>query len=348
MKQYLKQKQRNFMLKYFIIALLSFQSFSDCIHEFQKTAEEIQTLAKYQNVLFLNEDNQFINFHSGISLEKNRDYTIQVSHPKRLTESNKGYNDRYLEYYSYAHIQKFLSNQSSSLNNIGYSYKSIGKSVQGRNLYYVAPKKLSNKKKTILMFGRHHGDEGTANWIIEGFVRKFIKDANFREKYQLVLYPMVNPDGAENHSRYNARRRDLNRVWHSNPEKSYDEVKVIQKHFLSQAGKADIMLDMHGSFTEDFIYRVDRNFLSSDYYNMQQSFIDTLGALDPYQNGNFQISNGHKKMARIYFLKNFNINSLTHETPRDIRRNGSRSIEDLNQQGIALLETINKEVVVKK
>ena len=92
------------MLKHFIIALLSLQSFSDCIHEFQKTAEEIKFLAKNQEVHLLNEDSQFINYHSGISLEKDRVYTIQLTHPKRYPESNKGYDDRYLEYLSLIHI----------------------------------------------------------------------------------------------------------------------------------------------------------------------------------------------------------------------------------------------------
>ncbi len=35
-------------------------------------------------------------------------------------------------------------------------------------------------KKTIVMFGRHHGDEGTANWIIEGFFKRFLGSAELK------------------------------------------------------------------------------------------------------------------------------------------------------------------------
>ena len=326
-------------MKYFCALIFAINSLSVCIHDETLTGYEIKKASKHHKIFIKNNHEQFFQYHPNMELSPKESYSIQYSQNHNI-ESHQGYNDRYLEYYTYSHMINYLKNISSSLNEIGYSYKVIGKSLENRNLYHLFPKKFSKNKKTILMFGRHHGDEGTANWIIEGFLNRFIKDKSFREEYQLILYPMVNPDGAENRTRYNANGRDLNRVWDQDPTKSHDEVRIIQSHFRDHYNKTDLVLDMHGSFYEDFIYRVDEYFNNRNYYNTQQSFIDTLSSYDSFQNGNFQVSNGHRKMARIYFIRNFNVNSLTHETPRDIRKNGKRSIKDLKSQGEALIETI--------
>ena len=103
-----------------------------------------------------------------------------------------------------------------------------------------------------------------------------------------------------------------------------------------------IALDMHGSFTEDFIYRVSKTFKTPEFYNRQANFIAELGAKDIFQNGNAQTSNGHPKMGRILLVRDYGINALTHETPRDIRKTGNRQISDLKQQGIDVLSTIKQ------
>lgn len=194
------------------------------------------------------------------------------------------------------------------------------------------------------MYGRHHGDEGTANWIIEGFVEKLLSSENFFDRFQLILYPMVNPDGAEAKRRYNSNGYDLNRVWDSNPARSKDEIGIIQTHlkkiYLGKSEEPVIALDMHGSFTRDYIYRVRKTFRDIGFYNLQQSFIDELGSRDPWQAGTFNLSDGDSKMARIYLVRDFEINALTHETPRDIPKRGSRSIETLKSQGVDVFESI--------
>ena len=99
---------------------------------------------------------------------------------------------------------------------------------------------------------------------------------------------------------------------------------------------------MHGSFTEDFIYRVKKDYVSSGFFIHQQKFIDELSSYDKWQRGNFQLSNGHKKMARIVLINSYKFNALTHETPRDIKINNSRgrTKADLFKQGSAIFSSI--------
>ena len=328
----------------FLITLLSNYTFAECVHERLLSGFEIDHLKSSFNVyvetkngIFKKVDNKKI---IGLKLYK----TQLLPKSERSEAEFSSYNKRFIEYYRFKHIVSYLKSLDSILDNHNYKIEVIGKSLRKRNLYAVYPKKIDPNKKTIIMFGRHHGDEGTANWIIEGFVNEFFnQDQMFHEKFQLILYPMINPDGAEAMSRYNDNGRDLNRSWDKRLEFNYDEVKLVHTHLKKlkkNLKQIPIVLDMHGSFTEDFIYRVDKNFKTHEFYKIQQTFIDQLSSYDTWQNGLFKISNGHKKMARIVMINDYNLNALTHETPRDIKLNQGRDKGNLFVQGYNILDTI--------
>ncbi len=256
------------------------------------------------------------------------------------------YNDRFIQYYGVTEMNSYLQKLSPVLEENGYELSEIGQSVQGRPLFNIKPEKLDPEKKTIVLFSRHHGDEGTANWILEGFLDAFFA-SGLMDEYQIIVYPMINPDGTIAHTRGNARGRDLNRQWKS----LVDEINIIAAHLKNQfkalgsIEQVKVLLDLHGSFDEDFIYRVDEDFAGIDFYTTQENFVNTLGEDDEWQGGNDQISNGKEGMARIELIVEFTINAMTHETPRDIRLDNpqGRSKETLKQQGRDILTTILAE-----
>ncbi|ATH07221.1 hypothetical protein BIY24_04505 [Halobacteriovorax marinus] len=332
------------MKKILLPLLFTLNSHSVCVHETTISgAQLLSQITHYQNskAYYQLEDESFNELQSISLIEPQRNYLIQ----QLQAPITKDYNDRYIKYYKYERMVEFIKSQREQLEQLNYQTQVIGKSIEGRDLFAITPREIDPKKKLILMFARHHGDEGTANWIVEGFLSKALKDNHFNENFQLILYPMVNPDGANAKRRYNRNNRDLNRSWGKTPEKSYDEVKVIHKHldsYLQDNKKPVIALDMHGSFTEDFIYRVSKSFNGQDFFETQQSFIDSLGKRDPWQAGQFYISNGHRKMSRILLVRDYGINSLTHESIRDIPLSESRTLKDLFLQGEAVLDSLKE------
>lgn len=317
-----------------------------CVIEDKISGYELKNLDLDYEVRVEVEDGIFkkLPFHN---LNSPQFYNVQI-----LKKEHQGdwanYNKKYLPYYDYQRMKDYLTEVTPALNNFDYELKTIGQSLKGRDLYYIGPKNLDPNKQTIVMFGRHHGDEGTANWIIEGFVNHVFNFAgDFHERFQVLLYPMINPDGVEKMSRYNSKDRDLNRAWSKSVSKSKDEAKVINTHLQEQFKSnlsIPVVLDMHGSFTEDFIYRVKKSFISTEFYNVQQDFIDTLGLFDLWQKGYSKKSNGNSKMARIVLVDHFGLNALTHETPRDIKiKNPSgRTLDTLKRQGRDIFEAILK------
>lgn len=333
-----------------ILALMIFISASvycACVNERIVLGSEIKELSKQYDVYVESEDATFK------KIKADKLIPIKLYHAQLLPKSNKEhkslssdpiarYNQRYVEYYTYPRMVKYLANSASMLSDNGYELSKVGESLGGRDLFYVGPKIFDPNKKTIVMFGRHHGDEGTANWIIEGFLNRYFT-TKLNDKFQLLLYPMINPDGAMDMIRYNRNGRDLNRSWDANSGR--DEIVSIHGHLKSRLEKLQnvvIALDMHGSFTEDFIYRVDRGFKGDSFYEMQQRFIDELGIYDPWQASNFTLSNGHPGMARIVLISHYQLNAMTHESIRNIplRNNRNRGKQDLLDQGVAVAQAI--------
>ena len=336
-----------FVLTFSLLFVL--HSFADCVDERKVLGSGLLDGSfNTSHYLVKNENGQFVTLDKR-KINPLNIYTLQLSssYLNEKADFNQ-YNKKYIEYYRYARIQEFLNLVENDLTKLDYKYEIIGKSLEGRNLYSVTPRNYDLNKKTILMFGRHHGDEGTANWIIEGFVNSFLKQpTSFHAKYQLVLIPMINPDGAEAQSRYNSKNRDLNRSWHKKVRRSKDEAKIVNQFiqpYLSNSKNIPIVLDMHGSFTLDFFFRVKRGFKGSDFFNHQQQFIDMLQTFDSFQDGNYKATNGDPGMARIVMVSSYDLNALTHETPRDIklRNSRNRSKTTLFEQGEALLLSIQR------
>lgn len=113
----------------------------------------------------------------------------------------------------------------------------IGKSIEQRNIYKISWGK-GNKK--ILIWSQMHGNEstGTLSMLdILNFFKKGGKLVNFLiEKLTFLFIPMLNPDGAEKFTRYNAIGIDLNRDALSlqSPEINilFEEVKKNQPYIL--------------------------------------------------------------------------------------------------------------------
>lgn len=323
---------------------------AECVEEVQVLGKDIQGFTQ-NNAVYVEVEDGSYEVLENVRIDSKASYKIQLLDKNieyfksaKSAKSAGDYNERYLEYYTPDHLNRYLKSRRDGLEKIGMEIKVIGKSLKGRDLYAIIPKNLL-AKKTILMFGRHHGDEGTANWIIEGFLDEYIKRLDFHNDFQLILYPMINPDGAASRLRYNSRGRDLNRSWKASPEGSYDEIKTIfsdAKKYIDILGdKIILAADMHGSIGEDFIFRVTRSFVSPIFYGLQQSFIDELSKLDFWQKGSFKLSNGDPNMARIRLINHYNLNAITHETVKNIPRKSSRRLVDLNAQGVSLLHAID-------
>lgn len=105
--------------------------------------------------------------------------------------------------YTYEHMRTDINKLAKAYPGL-ISWKSIGKSVDGRNIYAI---KLGNGKKEIFLNGAHHAREWlTTNLLMEmidEYSQAYVKNQRFHgydvrsilDKVSIWFVPMVNPDG---------------------------------------------------------------------------------------------------------------------------------------------------------
>lgn len=112
----------------------------------------------------------------------------------------------------------------------------------------------------ILLIGRQHPPELTGAYAYQDFVETLLSDERlskpFREKYRLVLVPLVNPDGVElGHWRMNRGGMDLNRDWGPFTQ---PETRAIASWLATAHAETPftLLLDFHSTWN-DVLYGQD-------------------------------------------------------------------------------------------
>ncbi|MGI9270305.1 MAG: M14-type cytosolic carboxypeptidase [Woeseiaceae bacterium] len=134
---------------------------------------------------------------------------------------------------------------------------SIGESVEGRSIDIA---KTGNKKEAIILIGRQHPTEIPGAIAMRDFVDVVISDSElarqFRERFTLLILPLVNPDGVANgHSRHNSGRTDLNRDWGSFKQPETRAIAGLLSAMEELEMNPRLMLDFHATkFTKTLMF----------------------------------------------------------------------------------------------
>ncbi len=87
--------------------------------------------------------------------------------------------------------------------------ESAGRSVEGREIFAV---KLGGGPNRVLAWSQMHGNESTTTKALLDFIQECqLHPPSWLENVELLLIPILNPDGARAYTRFNANKIDLNR-----------------------------------------------------------------------------------------------------------------------------------------
>jgi len=121
----------------------------------------------------------------------------------------------------------------------------LGKSVEGQNIYGVF---LGEGERKILAWSQMHGNESTTTKAVLDLFHFLVSDnALAQEIYsqcQILVLPMVNPDGAKKYTRVNANAVDLNR---DAKERTQPESEVLR--YVYDSFKPDFCFNLHDQRT---------------------------------------------------------------------------------------------------
>ena len=186
----------------------------------------------------------------------------------------------------------------------------------------------------ILLIGRQHPPEITGAFALKAFIEQILDDNalsnDFLSNYNIISYPLVNPDGVDlGHWRHNLRKKDLNRDWgfFSQIETSiiYDDIRKILND-----NKIVLMIDFHSTFKNIF-YIQDESETAG--YNFAQAWL--LKNISDKSNYKFAIKptkNVNNGVAKNYFNSLYGIPAITFEvgdnTDRETIINSSKNLAD--------------------
>ena len=202
----------------------------------------------------------------------------------------------------------------------------VGKSKQNRDLIALDIYGGDAKgKEVIVILSRQHPPELTGYFAMQFFIDELLKDTrlsnDFRKKYRVLVYPMVNPDGVDlGHWRHNTGGIDLNRDW---AHYRQTEVNTIVNDIVETANEMDneviLGLDFH-STQEDLYYSFTDDIHSVIYPFKDYWMAGIDSSIDGYTPDDQPYAIGDP-ISKAWFYNQFNAESITYEigdeTPRD-------------------------------
>ncbi len=166
------------------------------------------------------------------------------------------------DFHSYSQMTTELQTITSSYPEIARLYE-LGQSVQGRTIWGL---KITDNPDTeenepeVRICGNHHGDEYMSvelplnlAWLL---VQNYSSDPTITEMIdnrEIWIIPMVNPDGHETDSRYNAHGVDLNRNYGYMPESATPYSEPETRAMRSNALQNNFVLSLSFHCSGDIV-----------------------------------------------------------------------------------------------
>ena len=209
----------------------------------------------------------------------------------------------------------------------------IGKSKLGKPLWILDIHNGNTEKKdVIVILSRQHPPEVTGYLAMQAFIDEIVAEnklsSDFRKKYRILVFPLMNPDGVDlGHWRHNAGGIDLNRDWayYRQPE-TRQIADFIVKTANESKSKVILGIDFHSTWHD--VYYTNKAVSKhlphfKDYW--LQGIHETFG-----EEINERPSNVGSPVSKGWFQTQFDAEGITYEigdsTPRDyIKRKGRAS-----------------------
>jgi predicted deacylase len=205
------------------------------------------------------------------------------------------------------------------------SFSSIGESKLGRDLFFMDFKTGNGKKKDVIaVFSRQHPPEVTGFKAMQAFLDELLvneQSAAFLEKYRVLVYPLLNPDGVDlGHWRHNTGGIDLNRDWayYNQPE-----TRQVADHLVNTVTKSKarviLGLDFH-STQKDVFYTLPDDSVKSIIPWFKRPWLDGIEASINNYELNEEASGIGQPVTKGWFYTQFEAEGVTYEVGDEVPR----------------------------
>ncbi|MCE7992207.1 MAG: hypothetical protein HEP71_09515 [Roseivirga sp.] len=232
-----------------------------------------------------------------------------------------------------------MKHWTQSLNSAKVKHGSPGKTRLGRDILSMDITNGSAVGKDVLVvLSRQHPPEVTGNLAMMHFLEEIVRDNDlsnkFLDKYRVLVYPMMNPDGVDlGHWRHNEGGIDLNRDWayYRQPEVRQVCEDVIAKVNASE-GEVKLGLDFHSTWSD--IYYIYDDTVKSVIPGFAREWIGNIFEEIPEDQGIISPFAVNSPVSKNWFYSEFKAEGITYEigdgTPRDlIKKKGQVGAQEM-------------------
>ena len=223
---------------------------------------------------------------------------------------------------------------------------SLGVSSEGRNLAALEHR-VESSDKWIILIGRQHPPEVTGALALLHFGELLFSDepyvVKFRQKYNILLVPNMNPDGVYHGNwRLTAAGIDMNRDWKNLTLPETQAMANYLKKLVKDGGKIEFAIDFH-STRKNVFYTMPEDYepLSGvplrnpqRVYNWIEEIEELVGSVElDYQTGAHPESGVFKQ----FIADEFAAHAVTYEVSDNEERNNIKKVAEA-----ALISLINR------
>ena len=233
---------------------------------------------------------------------------------------------------------KYVFNWMDEMAQTSYiSVEEIGKSREGRPMKCMHIGSGKNKKM-MMVISRQHPPEVTGYMAMKSFVENLTLDTKlakkFREKYDVYIVPLMNPDGVDNgHWRHNMGGIDLNRDWAEFNQPETSAVRDFMHNKVKENdGKFYFGIDFHSTW--DDIYYTLPDSIPSNLTGFTPKWLEGIETAIPDYHPNVRPTERLEPtwVSRNFFFVEFGAEALVFEigdnTSREfIQKKGKVSAE---------------------
>jgi hypothetical protein len=222
----------------------------------------------------------------------------------------------------------------------------IGHSLLGKPIHALNIGE-SNGKKLIVVLSRQHPPEVTGYLAMQEFVRTIIAPTtlaqNFRKQYELVLIPLINPDGVdEGNWRHSAAGVDLNRDWELFVQPETRSIRdYLFKKIDSQKAKVYFGIDFHSTYHDVFYTNEDQPLNKTNIPGFTNEWLEALKIEIPGFKPNVKPSPNGGNVSKSWMGRVLRAEALTYEVGDDTPRS------TLKSKGRAAAETMMRLLLAR-
>ncbi len=201
----------------------------------------------------------------------------------------------------------------------------LGESAHGRPLWLA---QTAPKAEMVMFIGRQHPPEVTGALTMRPFVDAVFADTalarQFRERFQVVMVPLVNPDGvALGHWRHNTGGVDLNRDWGPFTQPETRAIKAWLDANVSDDNRIRLLLDFHS--TKRNLFYTHRDVDVTDPPDVARDWLVAgFARLPDYPVTREASALAEQANSKNWFYASYGIPAITYETGDETDREAIR------------------------